>query len=117
MASAIGRLRTNVRNNAIGATPAGIMAPSWAPTSGSNGASTGAIRAPVVVLVSLVAIDDLRVGARTRFDFRSTPLSVAVRFPKRQGSAGAYHEGHHTAVLHSPARPSRPRLARRAADH
>src|ERR1700739_4918556 len=44
MASAIGRLRTTVRNNAMGGTFGGIIFCSWAATAGSGGGSREPIR-------------------------------------------------------------------------
>ena len=47
MAAAMAGLRANIRKRAIGGTPAGIIERSCSSTAGSNGASSGAIRASV----------------------------------------------------------------------
>ena len=48
MASVIGRLRANVRNSAIGGTPAGIIFESWSSTCTVKGGSNGTIRGVTV---------------------------------------------------------------------
>src|ERR1700757_1039541 len=63
MASAMGRFRTTVRNNAIGGTPGGIIFCSCAPTAGSWGGSSAPIRG-VTLFVTMKEETTLRKSKR-----------------------------------------------------